>query len=365
MTASGNHSAYEKNLPLFIERILLEHTDEDHAIGVTAISKELLRLYGISTSTDTVRKTLKSMADGYRKPLEGCTGDSCLAPRYAICRSSLESDIAGANKKALFFAKRLYLDKPRIVHILNLVRKSARDDSADDIEQGLLGTLSMHQRSEAREELAVAEKGGTAFDLETTLANIEQLDEALRKCSVISIGYRTGKQEQLARMLPLHYGFDDGFYYLVAIEEKDAAGSDSTFHTLRIDKITSVNPLHTTKLSRHRLEEFRDDARRFMEGSVNRMPSINMVDVILKCGNEKTARYVRENFGSRRGFRELSMDGSSTYRFEIPSVSRDGMKIWALKWLASVEIESPASLRREIIETIKSNAYGEFETALA
>ena len=151
----------------------------------------------------------------------------------------------------------------------------------------------------------------------------------------------------------------------MAIEEKDAAGSDSTFHTLRIDKITSVNPLHTTKLSRHRLEEFRDDARRFMEGSVNRMPSINMVDVILKCGNEKTARYVRENFGSRRGFRELSMDGSSTYRFEIPGVSRDGMKIWALKWLASVEIESPASLRREIIETIKSNAYGEFETALA
>ena len=65
MTASGNHSAYEKNLPLFIERILLEHTDEDHAIGVTAISKELLRLYGINTSTDTVRKTLKSMADGY------------------------------------------------------------------------------------------------------------------------------------------------------------------------------------------------------------------------------------------------------------------------------------------------------------
>ena len=365
MTASGNHSAYEKNLPLFIERILLEHTDEDHAIGVTAISKELLRLYGISASTDTVRKTLKSMADGYRKPLEGCTGDSCLAPRYAICRSSLENDIAGTHKKALFFAKRLYLDKPRIVHILNLVRKSARDDSADDIEQGLLGTLSRHQRSEAREELAAIKNSGTAFDLEATLANVEQLDEALRRYSVVSIGYRTGKQMQLERMLPLHYGFDDGFYYLVAIDEEDAVGSDPKLHTLRIDKITSVNPLHTTKFSRHRFEELRDDAQRFLEGSVNRMPSMNMVNVILKCGNEKTARYVRENFGSRRGFRELSMEGSFTYRFEIPGVSRDGMKIWALKWLASVEIESPASLRREIIETIKSNAYGEFVAASA
>lgn len=358
---AGNHAAYPKNLPLYVERVLLECSDEEHPVSVRHINEALRNEFGIETSMDTVRKTLKAMLDGYKEPYGYHPEESCLRPRYRICEPVSDGEVS-PNKKGFYFIKRLQIDLPQVEYAVNLIRRNSTHETAKDAEVGFASLLSKHQRSELFWRTGRPRRR-LGIDLEQVLMNLEDLNSAIEENRYISFEYRSGKPAECNNVFPCCVGFDDGYYYLVAKSEVEAQtklGMPIRNRVYRVDKMGTIAFEGKINLASEEIDKERSSAKAFFDGSVNRMPSPDMVTVLLSCRGGKTARYIEENFGSRRGFACLSMKGADIQRFRIPDVSYDGMKVWALKWLDSVEVESPQALRDDIVSIVENNVYGSF-----
>lgn len=254
---------------------------------------------------------------------------------------------------------------PQAEYAINLIRRNSASETAESAEVGFVSLLSKHQRDELSWR-AGRPRRRLGVDLEQVLMNLEDLNLAIEENRYVSFEYHSAKMTLCDNVFPCCVGFDDGYYYLVAksdVEAKTKLGTPIRNQVYRVDKVVSISLGGGIDMSQAEIEEERSSAKAFFDGSVNRMPSPDMVTVVLSCKGGKTARYIEENFGSRRGFECLSMKGADVQRFRIPDVSYDGMKVWTLKWLDSVEVESPQALRDDIVSAVENNVYGSFRRA--
>lgn len=389
----SNHTPYRKDLPLYIERILLEYTDDQNSMSVNEITKKLSECYGIEYSKDTVLRTLKAMqGGGYQKPNKECSASSSLNPRYCILNSSDAGKTTAANSKGLYYAKRLQTNQSYISHLVNLVKASSSYESSEVAIDGVLADSSVYERGRI-ENGGLSSGHKSIVDLETALVNAEDLTEAIKSNKAVSFGYLgNGKpsMEKIEYALPLYIGFDDGYYYLVILAKNFNNKSRvyqkrMLYRVLRVDWIcpnTIECEVPSGDLKRsvakaakrlkedypHILEEsdvrkqddlvdvLRHGARWYFDCSVNRMPSVDIVEAVtLRCESKKPIGSIRNTFNGR--LEELSMEGAEHPEYRVTNVSFDGMKKWALKWVADVEVVAPQELRDAIVKDIKQSAY--------
>ena len=404
----GNHVSYRKDLPLYVERVLLEFSDENHSLSVTDIVRYLHECYSIDYSNDTVLKTLKAMMDGYEMPNasrvqsndgDGRVGDGlsdscCLKPRYRILLDPEMSKSSGVNKKGLYYAKRLLIDSDQIEHLANMLSLTSNEGSARATLDGILGEMSRYERQRIIESTRPLNRS-SIIDLEATLFNIESLSEAISGNKYVSFKCHIGGNSQgyTCEGLPLRIEFDDGFYYLVTLAKnyKNKCRTNKAARTLFA--VCRVDQIEPNSIEAHEIPEnvendcvkaagyvkesysgmvfdveekdplknamrvLKQGAEAFIGGSVNRMPSNDMIPVVtIRCAQKSAvAKYIKGNFSGKCS--ELTMEGSEFRRFEITNVSFDGMKKWCLKWLSQAEVESPQRLRDAIVSEITQSAY--------
>lgn len=373
-----------KGLPLYVERILLEFTDEGegHTLSVAEIKNCLNELYDISVDAASIRDTITALKDFYdskanKTALEHLHKRYCkdanvehtfgqtksLDTVYELEEAGLQDDdraikaagISAKNSKKLYHLVNEKLELGSLKHIIALLNRASHAGNTKNLVDDLLATRSYYERISLRKDAIKVTDGqeSVGLKLQTTLFNIEVIESAIRQHHLIDFSYRGGDSNYID-MVPYHVDLDDGYYYLYC---KKLGNRKKDLLSMRVDEIDNlkVKELEDARRWPGNYEAMQEKARIWLRGSINRMPpnkDKKLVLVTLRCHSKADEKYVLDNFGDKEEFRKL---GESDYQFKA---SFDGMKYWVLKHVSSYEVVKPLELREAIINEIKNNCYG-------
>lgn len=384
-----------KELPLLVERILLEYTDEDkdHSLSVTEIRKKLMEVYGVDVVDDSVRGALDALEKYYARDELAVPYElqvETLPTREKDSRDSHElreetpggdsRDTASVkvapNKKKLYYIGSRYIERSTLEHVVGLVRQSPLAEDSKAVVDELLAMRSCYERKALKPEDTPSEGAAESRGrkLESVLYDTGEIEKVIRhnnedegqKKQVLDFKYMVWKEQEengqktykevaelRENMVPYLVSRDEGYLYLYCRQLRTTL---NRFSLIRIEKISElvVKELEDGRNWPKNYEKWREEAKKQAMTAINRMPSSNIVRVTLKCHDKATEKYVYDNFGRNPGFeRDPSSDG--VYHFDV---SFDGMKIWVLKHVQHYEVIDPPELREAIINELKENCYG-------
>ena len=371
--------AYPKELPLAIEYLLLENTDESSGrrMSVSEIRKQLQN-FDIEVDGDTIRKTIDAMNRWYETIQsmhgQGDGDDSvsrCLRERYSIWQ-----EVPG-EKKVLYSIDRGGYDSSDIEHLVRVLQGNF-DETAPNMVRYLLSQLDRGAREKIMSavEAESAQSDSETAALEATLVKYDRLREAISHRRYM--GIQSAASSPMKTYLPLCVWFDGDHYYLAAkranaqfFKKRKQKGNDAKRKVpspeyFRIDRIFALENVTKegtfskdaaddpmTYANDKGFRDMSDECRKLMSTGVDGIFSGGIVEVSILCHKQKAATYFRAAFN---GWEEHTMADSSKPRFTVKA-SRDGMKHWARKWCDAVEVLSPKDLRDEIIDELKQNVY--------
>ncbi len=375
----------DPNIPLYIERVLLEYSSEEHPLSVAQIAELIEQLYEVEASKDKVRDTLDALVASQCKPQGDSLRqlkeerfvakggkddevDKILGEQFADLCTEKSCDIywdyknvqptgqvAKANCKKVYWASPNHIDLQDVIMLLQPIHDS--NAQAQTLEKAVLRSLNRFERAEVVKRLrSQSPSQRLCVNLDDTRKKLIRIYDLLEQGKLVSFKYENRNEngvrvwEPYREALPLHIDYSDGYYYLII----EAQSPGHRFKALRMDRIdeNTIEASSMCSYDHDRLSKLHNDAKQYWDSAVNRMPSETPVTAVLRCSNDK-AKYVFDNFGNRKGFRA---QGRGEY--VIPNVSLEGMAAWVLRFPSHIEVVGPPELRAKVVETLKANVYG-------
>ena len=310
---------------LCILKILEEYSDQDHILTTKDIINKLETLYDKKADRRTVYSSVEALIDfGYSISKYEDNGIGFYLDERTFTSAEMRLLI-----DAVFSCE--YISKKQTEELLEKLR----------------GFLSCHDRKNYSYTNIVAPDKKSSN--QEVFLNIEILDEAInnkKKISFIYMDYDYDKtlkprREELYIASPYMMVCDSAHYYLVAITNRH---SDIGYY--RVDMMKNI------KITDDTIEISKRDAKLDSIKKVVYAFSGEPESIHLHC-DKKALRYVIEKFGKDATISQ-NKDGSFEAYFRA---APQGLIYWALQYLDSVEVVSPASVRNEVIKLVKANKY--------
>ena len=310
---------------LCILKILEEYSDEDHILTTKDVLEKMERLYDKKTDRRTVYSSVDALCDlGYPVSKFEDNGIGYYMEERTFSDAELRLLI-----DAVFSCE--YISKKQTEELLEKLR----------------GFVSCHDRKNySYTNIVAPEKKSSNQEV---FLNIEILNEAINSRKKISFTYMDydydktlkPRREELYIANPYMMVCDSSRYYLVAITNRH---SDIGYY--RIDMMKNIQVLKEG-LDVSKRDAKLDSVKRVVYAFSGEPESIH-----LHC-DKSALRYVIERFGKDATITKNSDDSFEAYFRAAPQ----GLIYWALQYLDSVEVVSPASVRDEVIKLIHSNKY--------
>lgn len=315
----------EKANALCILAILKEDSDENHILGMKDIIGKMATVYGLKVDRRTVYSAIALLND-------------------------LDYDISTyeENGKGYFLRARTFeISEVRMlmdaVYGFPYIPPKQTADLIKKIQQ----LLSVHERKNYR-NLTVVRQERKSQNKEVFL-NIEILDEAIankHKVSFTYLNYDFNKKLVPQRQEPYvvnPYGMvcENEQYYLIGTSKryKDPA-------LFRVDLMKSV------AICEEKIELSAKEVNLDSVKNITYAFSGEQEEIDLRC-DDGILKYVLERFGTNIQIRANKDDTFNA----VFKASPEGVQFWALQYLPYVEVLKPITLRKAVIESIKTNKY--------
>lgn len=354
---------YKNLCCLCIEKILLEYTNYDkgldialNELSVSEVQTKLLELYSIDVKDDFVRDLLNALHDYY----SWCNQQLCEEGLTNIFSDTIlhkspddDGETTKGNKKRRYSISHA-LSKSEVEHLARQCRNRGDLANPEQVIEALAAIIGDSDRKGIKEVTLDPMRQFLTGMLKTK----DVIDQAIRSRQTVSFKY--SDSEERVDYCPLCTGQDDGYYYMVAkaktTRKSTYLGKPNKFRVFRIDLISDAKASGVANnVIEKQYIKLQKEAESFLTSSVNRMPSVDVDDVYVKCLKESKKNYLERKFSDHGCEKLHTNEGDLVYR--ITGVSLPGMKAWALGWLDCFEIVGPPKLRKDIIETIKKNVY--------
>lgn len=354
---------YKNLCCLCIEKILLEYTNYDkgldialNELSVSEVQTKLLELYSIDVKDDFVRDLLNALHDYY----SWCNQQLCEEGLTNIFSDTIlhktpddDGETTKGNKKRRYSISHA-LSKSEVEHLARQCRNRGDLANPEQVIEALAAIIGDSDREGIKEVTL----DPTRQFLTGMLKTKDIIDQAIRSRQTVSFKYSDSGER--VDYCPLCTGQDDGYYYMVAkaktTRKSTYLGKPNKFRVFRIDLISDAKASGVANnVIEKQYVKLQEEAESFLASSVNRMPSVDIDDVYVKCLKESKESYLERKFSDHGCEKLRTNEGDLVYR--ITGVSLPGMKAWALGWLDCFEIVGPPELRKDIIETIKKNVY--------
>lgn len=322
-----------------ILQILWEHSDDEHRLTQGKIIEYLYKEYNIEMERKAVKRALENL-----QILFESEQDSPIEIDLPEKNSKREGNISnGAYIRRLF-------DDSELKLIIDSVLASRHINAkySDNLINRLCCLSNKYFRSHVNYTTTDKDPGKT--DNQDLFLNIEIISEAIAKGKQIAFDYNNyGADKKLYKtssqiVSPYRFILRNQHYFLISFDEKHKSKGN-----YRVDKITNVNMTA-------------DNATLFEDvyGGQNLLTYTKMLTTYpyMFTDEPKKVEFLTDKgmfgevfdyFGTSTDITEQS-DGN--YKVSVYT-SPMAMEIWALKYLTSVEILSPQSLRDKVKEDIK------------
>lgn len=258
---------------LYLMRILLEKTDEDHIMSAKDLSEELEK-YDVKSERKSIYADIEALKDFGLDIIQ----------------------VKGA-KSGYYIASRDF-ELPELKLLVDAVQSSKFITSrkTDELIKKLEKLTSRSEAKQLQRQVFIYNRAKTGN--ETIYYNVDHLHNALSKNRKITFQYaewNTGKKLQLRRngelykVSPWALTWEDENYYLVAFEEKSNA-----LRHYRVDKMKNIQMTEEVRQGKELFEKF--DLALFAKKTFGMYGGTD-VEVVLKCKNT-LAGVILDRFGT-------------------------------------------------------------------
>ena len=315
-----------------ILQILWEHSDEKHRLTQQEIIRKLHSEYDIDLKRKAVRNNLDCLKYLKNFPLE----------------------ILPVSPEGKTYVRGVYLHRPFEDSELRLIIDSvlASRHISKEHTQDLVGRLCKlsSRRFKSNVKYIYSANENLKTDNKELFLNIEMIMEAINNRKQISFEYNNYDENgRLYRtsshtVSPYHILLKNQHYFLMAFNEKKKERTN-----YRLDKITDIKILENdaTPLNKDCSKKNDSQDKKMVENYPYMYTDApERIEFIADVG---MSGEIFDWFGKTA---KISKQADGKYKVSVYT-SPSAMKHWALQYIPSVEIISPAYLRQEVIEEIK------------
>ncbi|SDB29845.1 helix-turn-helix transcriptional regulator [Eubacterium oxidoreducens] len=319
-------SENQKQKLLYLQKILMEETDENHPISVPKII-EKLDAYDIKAERKSIYDDIK-----------------------VLTAWGMDIENRRSKPSGFYLASREF-ELAEVKMLVDLVQTSKfiTEKKSNALIKKLESLVSHTQAKELQREVVVANRVKT--DNENIYYNIDELHHAIADNKKITFEYYNWNIDgtkhlrhggELYRVSPWKLTWDDENYYLIAFDDKD-----KKVKYYRVDKMQHISTL----------EEIRDGRKVFEKMDMARFArkTFGMYD-----GEERTitltmpkemVSVVYDRFGLDTSIRP---EGDERIRFHADVAVSNQFYGWISSLGKGIRIESPKDIREEYIEYLQS-----------
>lgn len=375
---------------LYIISVLKEHSDETHPLSIKEIEQKIRNThFQDSPDNSTIRRILSELMDLVFEPYDslgteipdplhlgfgiGCytrNSDGSFVP-YTPNQGN---DALKQKSSTLYYYYKNNFDDSEIELMISAL-EAHNYLSAEDIS-GLVTKLAglSHGLSDFKNMLYENTpdpriKNSQAY----TLENLGLLHEAIQKKQFVRIHYCYYNEKQALTPLPgnpktirpIRLMFNNGYYYLIAVEYSSKKERYFTAH-YRIDRIADIDPFdpNPEQKKAYHCEQPEDPAAYRLKHPV--MYGDDQIDVrMLVKRSPLMLNTLTDFFGSNARIRsatDAELQQAALLRSEPPEewlyvavkASKGGMELFASEYCAHVCVLSPDELRRSVIADLKA-----------
>ena len=311
----------EKAYTLCLLEILKEYSDAEHILSVQKLQTLLQTTYGIKPDRRTIYGAVALLLDlGYDISVYEENGSGY----YLRTRDLEQTEVLLLTDAVYAFP---FIPARQSEQLITKLQKQ----------------LSIHQRKRYRHLTLVRPE--RKADNRQVFWNIEQLDEAIAKkkqVSLMYLHYGMDKKQHETKpytLSPYEMVYMNEHYYLSCLPEHV-----DCIRLFRIDRMKDITILEVPRRECANAKREARDATYAFVGAPEQ--------IVMHCNNS-VLDDVLDRFGTDIQLHKRDAD-SFTASFTVPP---RGIHYWALQYLSYVEIERPAWLRNEIVESLKANPY--------
>ena len=309
-------------LPFRVYQLLLEHTDEYHALTMGELLRLLRTEYGLRCD----RRAVYAALDKLRSI-------DCHIPEY-------RDDGEGYR----LLSRPLEPSEVRLLSDAVSAFPGISQNQCEQLLKKLRQGLSRWQREECRPLVIGPPYRGVNHE---SFLSVEVLEEAVaRRCQVRFRYMEYGMDKRLHprrdrpyQVSPYGFCFSNGNYYLLCRYQ----GAEDISH-YRVDRIHSPVLLEDQTVEPPPPEM---DLARYVRERVYPFPG-EVIRAVLRCGKDLLSD-VLDRFGMETHLRD---NGDGTFDATV-FTGAAGLKFWALQYVAVCQVLEPDWLRREIGDTLR------------
>ena len=317
----------EKAIAICLLEVLSEYSDESHILSMSDITCKIEQLYGLKPDRRTIYAALETLVElGYDISFYKENGKG-----YYIRDRHIEVSEAHLLSDAICAFP--FISEKQTAQLLKKVQ----------------ALLSVHNRRTIK-NLTVIRADQKTLNKQV-FYNIEMLDEAIELKKKVTFDYFDygidkhlhKRREKKYKVNPYGLVYSNEHYYLVCVMSKQ-----DNLSLYRIDRIQNIE---ITDIDLDQ-KEYGFDPNDATKGALYSFTTDIIDNIELRIA-PKVLNDIIDKFGTNLILTEEA-DGRIKV---IIKASERGMKYWALQYLESVEVISPAHLRNEIVQTLKDNWY--------
>ena len=317
----------KKSKILYLMKILLENTDEEHGMTINELS-DALGEYGISAE----RKSLYS--------------------DFTVLEDLGISVQRTKGKQTKYYVDYFMFELAELKMLVDAVQSSKfiTAKKSRDIISRLESFTSVHKKAELSRQVYVEDRVKTANN--ASLYTVDAVHGAInsdKRLRFHYFEYDSSKEKRLRRdgefytVSPLALIWSDENYYLVAYEE----AADRVKH-FRIDKMLDVSPLDEHRAKCEATERFNpSDYSRKVFGMYGGREELVSFD----C-REKLAGVIIDRFGTEPTFRKSEFG----FRFSLRVMVSPTFFAWVMGFGEDIKITAPESVKEELVDILSKTA---------
>ena len=333
----------KKMIILDILHILKKHSDKEHRLSQHDIQKLLVSEYGMKVDRKTISRNITTLVQ-CNYPIEyGNIGDETILTNIYYDHKFLNGELRLLIDNILLMDGLSKKDRISLIRLIEGLSSKYFHSEISKIDMDIYGTIENKQIILTLEEIGSAIAEGTQVTFYYSDYGIDG-EPKIRRDS-------NGKEKQYT-VNPYQIISKNGHSYLIC--------NLPEYHDLthfRIDRIKDCRKTDAPSRSLRMLKGFETGIR--LSEYIKSHPNLwsgTPTHITFQC-KQYMMNDVADSFGTDIHIEELSDDMMKVHVY----ASESSMLHWAVQFADAVEVLSPASLRKQIAETLR-NALEKYET---